>query len=77
MQDDFGANSAVRNVMKSKNQRLMIKMEKSKAIIPDMKDTIRNSLLRVANTISGCPGKKNGFENMKEIGKIDPSRGRF
>ena len=67
MKGDFGKNLAVRNVAKTKNRRLMSKMEKSKAIISDMEDAIQNSLLRVADTISGCPGEKIDFENLKEI----------
>ena len=61
MKGDFGENLAVRRVAKSKNQRLVRKMGKSKAIISDMDDTIRNSLLRLVGTISGCPGDENGF----------------
>ena len=70
MQGDVGGNSAVREVAKSKNQGLMIKMGKSKAIISDMQDAVRNSLLRVANTIPGCVGNKNDFENLKGIKKL-------
>ena len=54
MQRDLGENSAVGNVVQTKIKKWAIEMGKSKAIIPDMKDTRRNSLLRVANTISGC-----------------------
>ena len=39
----LGGNWAVRKVAKTKNQRLMSKMGKSKEIIPDIDDTIRNS----------------------------------
>ena len=67
MQGGCGENLAVRKVMESKNRRLMIKMGKYKAIISDMEDTIRNSLLRGANTIAGWPGNKIDFGNSKEI----------
>ena len=76
-QGDFGGNSAVRKVAKSKNRRLLIKMGEFKAITPDMDDAIRNSLLRVVDTISGCVGNENDFGNLKEIGKTVSYRGRF
>ena len=55
--------------METKNQRLMSQMGKFKAIISDMGDTIPNSLLRVENTISGCPGNRSDFGNLKGIEK--------
>ena len=70
MQGEYGENLAVRKAAKSKNKRLMSKMGKSEAIISDMKDAIRNSLLRAADTISGCVGNKNDFGNLKEIDKL-------
>ena len=53
------------------------KMGKFKAVIPGMKDTVRNSLLQVAKTISGCVGCKNDFGNLKEIGKLFHREGDF
>ena len=64
-QGDFGENLAVVEVAKSKNPRLMRKWRNPKAIISDTKDAIRNSLLRVANTISGFAGIKNDFERSR------------
>ena len=77
MQGYFGRNLAVRKAAKSKNRRLMSQMGKSEAIISDMGDTIRNSLLRAADTISGCYGNQNDFENLKEIGKLFHLEGDF
>ena len=77
MQGDFGGNSAVRKVGKSKNPRLMSKMAKSKEIISDMEDASRNSLLRVADAISGCVGNKNDFGDLEEIGKLFHLEGDF
>ena len=51
---DFGGNSAVRKGSGTENPTMLSKMEKSKAIISGMKDSIRNSLLRAGDTISGC-----------------------
>ena len=67
MQGGFVGNFTVRKVAKSKNQRLMRKMGKFKAIISDMEDAIQNSRLRVVDTISGCPGNENDLGNSKEI----------
>ena len=69
MQRDFGGHLGVMGVVETKNQRLMSKMEKSKAIISDMEDTIQNSLLRAANTISGGSGDKIDFGISGEIEK--------
>ena len=55
-QGDFGDHLEVREVNKSKNQRLGSKMEKSKAIISDMEDTIRNTFVGMANALSGSEG---------------------
>ena len=52
-------------------------MDVSKAIISDMRGAIRNSLLRVANTISGCSGDENGFGNLEEIEKMFHLEGDF
>ena len=53
----FGGNSAVRKVINTKTANAK-KNGKSKSIIADMVDTIRNTLLRAANTISGRYGEK-------------------
>ena len=45
-------------------------MGKSNAIISAMEDTVRKSLLRVADPISGCSGGQNDFGNLEEIGKL-------
>ena len=63
-QGDFVGNLAVREVARTKNQRLMSKMGQSEAIISDMKDTIRNSLLRLANTIFWMPPKRKRFSEI-------------
>ena len=65
MQGYFLGNLAVRKVVKTKNQRLISKMGKSKAIIPDIQDEIQNSLLRVVDTMSGCSGNKNDFRKFE------------
>ena len=76
LQGDSGENTAVKKVMDSKNQRLMGKMGKFKAIISDMQDTIRNSLLRAVNTISGGSGNKTIWEIWRKL-KTVSYRGRF
>ena len=68
MQGDFGGNSEVRKVAETENPMMLSKMGKFKAIISGMKDSILNSLLRVANTIDGCPGNKNDFEYWEKYG---------
>ena len=76
MQGDFGEKSAVRKVVDTKNQRLTGTMDPGKSIISDTGDTIRNSLLRVANTISGCSGAGAISEIWKKLKTVSP-RGRF
>ena len=52
-------------------------MGKSNAIISAMEDTVRKSLLRVADPISGCSGGQNDFGNLEEIGKLFHLEGDF
>ena len=58
-------------------QRLQSKMGSSKAIIPDMTGAIQNSLLRSANTISGCSGAENDMWDLSEIEKLYNSEEDF
>ena len=53
-----------------KNQRFQGKMESHEAIISEMKDAIRNTILRVVNTISGCFGDKDDMWNLMGILKL-------
>ena len=76
MQGDFGGNLAAGKVVKTENPTTLSKMGKSKAIISGMGDSIRNSLLRAANTISGCPGDK-AILNIARNWEIVSFRGRF
>ena len=77
MQGDLGGNLDVRKVSKTINPMMLSKMGKRKAIIPDMEDSIRNSLLRVADNISGCSGNKKRFRILKEIGRLYHLEGDF
>ena len=52
-------------------------MGKPESIISDMEDTVRNSLLRLADTISVCSGNKGDFENLKEVEKLFHLEGDF
>ena len=53
-----GAILEVRKVNNAKNRWLGIKMEKFKAIVSDLGDTIRNTFVRMANSLSGSEGPK-------------------
>ena len=68
VQGDFGDNLGVRKVTKTKNRRLWSKMGKSKAIVSDMKDTIRNTFVKMANALSGCEGDISDIAKLREVG---------
>ena len=70
MQGDIGGDLAVREVAKSKNHISMSKMGKFKAIISDMRDTIRNSLLRVVSNISRGHGNKKRFRKFERTWEL-------
>ena len=55
-QGDFGDHLEVRKVNKTKNQRLERKLEKSKAIAPGGKETIRNTFVRMVDSLSRSEG---------------------
>ena len=69
---DFGENlSAHRRKFKGhKSKYCSVKWKARKAIIPEMKDGVRNKLLLLVNTISGCPGAENALVNLKESGNF-------
>ena len=46
-------------------KRLQSKMESRKAIISEMEDTIRNTLLGAVGTTSGCSGGENGMAKLR------------
>ena len=62
-QGDFGENLSVRQVLRTKQKRLRSIIRISKTAISEMKDMGRNTLLRVADTISGFSGELNNAEN--------------
>ena len=45
-------------------------MESPKAIISEMGDAIRNTLLRVGDTIAGCPVGENDMVKLMGIGQL-------
>ena len=52
-------NLPIRKVLRKKNKRLQSKMVSSETAISEMEGAIRNTLLRVVVTISGCCGDEN------------------
>ena len=52
---DFCEKLPVRKVLRTEKQRSRSTMGSSKTTISDMKDMVRNTLLRVS-PVSGCPG---------------------
>ena len=63
MQGGFGGHLEVRKVNKTNHQRLESIMEKSKSIVSDMKDTIRNTFAWMVDALSGSEGFKIDTEN--------------
>ena len=59
--------SEVGKVAKIKNQRIMGKMGNYKAIVSDVKETIQNTFVKMANALTGCGGTKNDVGKLKEI----------
>ena len=57
-QGNSGGHLAARRVIETKNQRLEIKMGKSKAIVSDVKYAIRNTFAKMANALSGFEGQQ-------------------
>ena len=64
-QGDFGDHLEVREVNKTKNRRLEGETGQSKAIVSDMKDTIRNTLAGMANALSGSKGAEIDAEKLR------------
>ena len=67
---DFVDRLEVRKVRKNKNQRLESKMGKSKTIVSDMRDTIRNTLVGMANALSGSEGAKIDTGKLRDVGRL-------
>ena len=69
-QGDFGWNLSVRKVLRGAEKRLQSKMGSSKTSISEMRDAVRNTLLRAVNTISGCFGAGNDLWDLSDFGGL-------
>ena len=66
-QSDFGGNSPAREVLRKQNNDYKVKWEVPKSIIPETEGSSRHTLLRVVDTISGCPGAENGICKLRKM----------
>ena len=67
LQGDFGCNLSVREVLRAGKQRLNSKIGSADTAISETKDMIRNTLLRVVNTTSGCYGDANDLVGLRRL----------
>lgn len=67
---DLGWNLSVRKVLQAIRNVCKVKWGGPKVVISDMKDVVKNTLLRAVDTISGCFGAANGLWNVRGIEEL-------
>ena len=70
MLGDFGDHLEVRKATKAKNRRLGREIGKSKTIVSDVGDSVRNTSVRMAHALSGSEGAKLEVGQLRDVERL-------